>query len=162
LPLRSLLYPGATAKIYARVVPFFLKSQKHVDVGYYSGDAHQVRRQVEDMISRGIDGAIVDWYGTDHPDLGRASFAFRDAAEDHNGFSFIISEDKGALKNCVRNPGCDVTRHLIEDLNYAYDHFEKSAAYLRQDERPVVFFFDVNLDPIDWSRVRHSVKGRIE
>jgi hypothetical protein len=159
LPLRSLLYPGATAKIYARVVPFFLKSQKHVDVGYDSGDAHQVRRQVEDMISRGIDGAIVDWYGTDHPDLGRASFAFRDAAEDHNRFSFIISEDKGALKNCLRKPGCDVTRHLIEDLNYAYDHFEKSAAYLRQDERPVVFFFDVNLDPIDWSRVRQSVKG---
>ncbi len=159
LPLRSLLYPGATAKIYARVVPFFLQSQKHVDVGYDSGDVHQVRRQVEDMISRGIDGAIVDWYGTDHPDLGRASFAFLGAAEDRKGFSFAISEDKGALKNCVRKSGCDVTRHLIEDLNYAYDHFEKNASYLRYDERPVVFFFDVNLDPIDWSRVRRAVNG---
>src|SRR5207248_6322072 len=86
----------------------------------YSDDPRQVRRQVEDMISRGIDGAIVDWYGTDHPDLGRASAEFRDAAESHGGFSFVISEDKGALKNCARKPGCDVTRHLIEDLNYAY------------------------------------------
>jgi hypothetical protein len=159
LPLRSLLYPGAKTRIYARVVPFFLKSQKHVDVGYDSDDPRQVRRQVEDMVSRGIDGAIVDWYGTDHPDLGRASAEFRDAAESHGGFNFVISEDKGALKNCARKPGCDVTRRLIEDLNYAYDHFEKSSAYLQQDGRPVVFFFDVNLDPIDWGRVRHFVKG---
>lgn len=159
LPTRSLLYPGARTRIFARVVPFFLKSQKHVDVGYSSDDPRQVQRQVEDMISRGIDGAIVDWYGTDHPDLGRASAAFREAAESHDGFSFVISEDKGALKNCARKPGCDLTRRLIEDLNYAYDHFEKSPAYFRQDGRPVVFFFDVNLDPIDWGRVQKFVKG---
>src|SRR5260370_329634 len=159
LPLRSLLYPGATAKFYARVVPFFLKSQKHVDVGYDSGDPQQANRQVEDMISRGIDGAIVDWYGTEHPDLGRASDAFRDATESHSGFTFAISEDKGALKNCARKPGCDLTRHLIEDLKYAYDHFEKSVSYLQSDGRPVVFFFDVNQLRIDWSQVRQAVDG---
>ena len=159
LPLRSLLYPGATTKIFARVVPFFLKSQKHIDVGYYSDDRDQARRQVEDMISRGIDGAIVDWYGTDHRDLGRTAAAFREAAEDHRGFSFVISEDKGALKNCRREPGCDLTQRLIEDLNYAHEHFEDSPAYFQEDGRPVVFFFDVNLDPIDWQRVRNAVKG---
>jgi hypothetical protein len=153
-----MLYPGANTKILARVVPFFLPSQKHVDVGYNSGDKRQATRQVEDMISRGIDGAIVDWYGTDHPDLGRTAAGFRDAAERHSGFTFAISEDKGALKNCRRQPGCDLTRQLIKDLNYAYDHFEKSSAYLRQDDRPLVFFFDVNQDPIDWGRVRESVK----
>jgi hypothetical protein len=52
-----------------------------------------------------------------------------------------------------------VTRRLIEDLNYAYDHFEKSTSYLQQDGRPVVFFFDVNLDTIDWGRVRKFVQG---
>lgn len=159
LALRSLLYPGATTKIYARVVPFFLPSQKHVDVGYRSDDQRQANRQVEDMMSRGIDGAIIDWYGTDHPDLGRDSVAFRNSAESHPGFSFVISEDKGALKNCRRERGCDLTHHLIKDLNYAYDHFEKSESYLQQDGRPVVFFFDVNQDPIDWGRVREEVKG---
>jgi hypothetical protein len=99
LPLRSLLYPGATAKFYARVVPFFLKSQKHVDVGYKSDDPRQANRQVEDMISRGIDGAIVDWYGAEHPDLSRASDNFRDAAESHSGFTFAISEDKARLRS---------------------------------------------------------------
>jgi hypothetical protein len=158
-PLRSLLYAQANTKIYARVVPFFLNSQKHINVGYSSDDPREVRRQVEDMMSRGIDGAIIDWYGRDHPDLGRASVEFRNAAEDHPGFTFVISEDKGALKNCVRNPNCEVTGHLIEDLNYAYDHFEKSSSYLQRDGRPVVFFFDVNLDNVDWSRVRKFVKG---
>jgi hypothetical protein len=111
------------------------------------------------MISRGIDGAIVDWYGTDHPDLGRTAVGFRNAAESHSQFRFAISEDKGALRNCRRQPGCDLTRQLIKDLNYAHDHFEKSSAYLRQDDRPLVFFFDVNQDPIDWDRVRASIKG---
>lgn len=159
LPLRSMLYPGAQTIILARVVPFFLPSQKHVDVGYNSGDERQAARQAEDMISRGIDAAVVDWYGTDHPDLGRTAVGFRKAAESHSQFRFAISEDKGALKNCRREPGCDLTRQLIKDLNYAYDHFEKSAAYLRQDDRPLVFFFDVNQDPIDWGRVRGSIKG---
>jgi len=154
-----LLYPDASTKIYARVVPFFLPSQKHINVGYKSGDPGQVRRQVEDMISRGIDGAIIDWYGTEHPDLGRASEAFRDGAEAHPGFTFAISEDKGALKDCRRKPNCDPTRRLIEDLNYAYDHFEKSSAYLGQSGRPVVFFFDVNQEHIDWPRVRNVVNG---
>jgi hypothetical protein len=159
LPLRSLLYSGATTKIYARVVPFFLKSQKHVNVGYQSDDLGQAQRQVEDMMSRGIDGAIVDWYGTENPDLGRAAFAFRDQAEKHPGFTFVISEDKGALKHCAKQQSCDLNQHLIDDLNYAYDNFENGASYLRQDGRPIVFFFDVNLDPIDWSRVRRSVRG---
>lgn len=159
LPLRSLLYPGATTKIYARLVPFFLPSQKHVDVGYRSDDPQQADRQVEDMMSRGIDGVIIDWYGTANPDLERASVAFRNSAESHPGFSFVISEDKGALKKCRRQPGCDLTRQLIKDLNYAYEHFEKSESYLQQNGRPVVFFFDVNQDPIDWGHVREEVKG---
>lgn len=159
LPMRGLLYPGADTKIYARVVPFFLKSQKHVDVGYTSDDPAEAQRQVEDMISRGIDGAIVDWYGTENADLGRTSFLYRDQAERHPGFHFAISEDKGALKHCTKRPGCDLTGLLIKDLNYAYDQFERSSAYLTQSGRPVVFFFDVNLDPIDWQAVRQAVKG---
>ena len=159
LPLRNLLYPGASSKIYARVVPFFLSTQKHIDVGYKSDDPAEARRQVEDMLSRGIDGAIVDWYGTENPDLGRTTIAYREQAESHAGFHFAISEDKGALKHCVKRPGCDPTALLIKDLNYAYDQFERSPAYLTQDGRPVVFFFDVNLDPIDWQAVRQSVRG---
>ena len=158
LPIRSLLYPGSTTKIYARVVSFFDQNKKHVDIGYLSDNRDQVRRQIEDMISRGIDGAVVDWYGTQRPEHAQVPVVFREEAEDHSGFTFAISYDRGALKKC-EDAHCDVTRLLIEDLNYAYDHFEKSPAYLRQDGRPVVFFFDVVNPSIDWNRVRASVKG---
>jgi hypothetical protein len=60
LPIRSLLYAGSTTKIYAHLVAWFGKSS-HIDVGYRSDDSAQVHRQVEDMISRGIQGAIIDW-----------------------------------------------------------------------------------------------------
>src|SRR5581483_1582337 len=60
--IHSLLYPGASTKIYAHLVPWFGGSN-HMNVGYSSTDPSQVRRQVEDMISRGIDGVIIDWYG---------------------------------------------------------------------------------------------------
>ena len=61
-PLRNLLYPGSTAKIYVHFMPWF-GGTDHMNVGYISDDVAQVQKQVNDMASRGVDGAIVDWYG---------------------------------------------------------------------------------------------------
>src|SRR5882757_8232080 len=47
LPIASLLYPGATTKIYVRFMPWF-GDQKHYPIGYRSDDSGQVRRQVDD------------------------------------------------------------------------------------------------------------------
>ncbi|PYX94664.1 MAG: hypothetical protein DMG67_00960, partial [Acidobacteria bacterium] len=60
--LRSLLYPGATTKIYAHFMAWF-GGANHMNVGYSSADPGQVKRQVDDMMSRGVQGAIMDWYG---------------------------------------------------------------------------------------------------
>src|SRR5438270_13846925 len=60
--VHSLLYSGATTKILAHLLLWFGKPN-HMNVGYDSTDPAQVKRQIEDMISRGIDGVIVDWYG---------------------------------------------------------------------------------------------------
>ena len=60
--VHSLLYPGATTKIYAHMMVWFGGSN-HMNVGYNSADAGQVHQQITDMISRGIDGVIIDWYG---------------------------------------------------------------------------------------------------
>src|SRR5215831_119378 len=62
VPVRSLLYPGSTAKIYAQFLPWFGFGD-HVNVGYISTDIAEIKSQVTDMASRGIDGAIIDWYG---------------------------------------------------------------------------------------------------
>ena len=61
-PIRELLYAGANTKVYAALMGWFGKGG-HISVGYDSRQAVQVKKQVEDMQSRGIDGAILAWYG---------------------------------------------------------------------------------------------------
>ena len=136
-------------------MPWFGTPQ-HIDVGYRSDDAQQVARQVADMASRGIQGAIVDWYGPG-PDLkNRSTILLMKAAESTQGFQFAVSVDKGALEKCMKG-GCDPTQQLISDLTYAATTFEQSPAYLRFDGRPAVFFFGLQRAHINWQRVRSAL-----
>jgi len=162
-PVRSLLYPGSTAKIYAHFVPWFGFGD-HMNVGYVSSDTLQVQKQVNDMLSRGLDGAIIDWYGRGESSKHFASYdlavqAFMRQAELHPGFNFAIMHDAGALKTCAATAGCDVTQTLIDDLNYANVTYSGSPAYLSSAGRPVVYFFGHEAYTIDWTRVRAGVAG---
>jgi PKD repeat protein len=163
LPIRSLLYPGSTAKIYAHLVPWFGFGD-HMNVGYVSSDTLQVQKQVNDMLSRGIDGAIIDWYGRGESSKNFASYdqgvqAFMHQSELHPGFNFAIMHDAGALKTCAATIGCDVTQTLVDDLNYANVTYSGSTAYLTSGGRPVVYFFGHEAYAIDWTRVRAGVGG---
>jgi PKD repeat protein len=163
VPIRSLLYAGSTAKIYAHLVPWFGFGD-HMNVGYVSSDALQVQNQVNDMLSRGIDGAIVDWYGRGESSTHFASYdlgtqAFMHESELHPGFNFAIMHDAGALKTCAATIGCDVTQTLIDDLNYANVTYWGSTAYLMSGGRPVVYLFGHEAYTIDWTRVRAGVAG---
>src|SRR5581483_6479797 len=60
--VKTLLYPGSTTKVYAHLLGWWGTSS-HKDIGYSSSDPAQVKRQVADLVSRGCDGGIVDWYG---------------------------------------------------------------------------------------------------
>src|SRR5260370_8014738 len=62
LPIRSLLYPGSQTRLYTRYMPWFGDPHHH-DVGYRSDDPQQSARQVADMISPGLQAAIVDSHG---------------------------------------------------------------------------------------------------
>ncbi|HZD92723.1 MAG TPA: PKD domain-containing protein, partial [Candidatus Sulfotelmatobacter sp.] len=163
LPLRGLLYPGSTTKIYTHFMPWFGFGD-HMSVGYISTDTLQVQRQVNDMISRGLDGAIVDWYGRGtfnkhYVSYDQATQSVMREAELHPGFNFAITHDSGALKTCAATIGCDVTQGLIDDLNYANVTYSNSPAYLRSAGRPVFFFFGHEAYAIDWTRVRAGVAG---
>lgn len=154
LPIRSLLYPGATTTIVVRFMPWF-GDKGHREYGYRSDDRKQVDRQVEDMMSRGIDGAVVDWYGPDAGVKNHVTEMLLRSAEEH-GFKMAVSVDKGALKEC-REGNCDLTGTLISVLRYAMDHFAKSPAYLRFNDRPLVTFFGLEKYDIDWERVTREV-----
>jgi len=156
LPIRSLLYPGATTTVLVRFMPWF-GDKSHKTFGYRSDEDRQIARQIEDMKSRGIDGAIVDWYGPEADFKNRVTERLLRESE-RSGFKIAVSEDGGALKKCQES-GCDVTGKLISDLRYAADHFQNSPAYLQFDGRPVVTFFGLEKYGIDWERVRHELPG---
>lgn len=159
LPIASLLYSGATTKIYATWLGWFGQSG-HMSVGYISDTQAQVHAQVRDMVSRGIAGAIADWYGVANTSIENATTLLRNEAEASSGqFQFAIMEDGGALFSAAVGNGCDVTAQLISDLSYIASQYESSAAYIRVNGRPVVYFFDVDAFYIDWPRVLSSIPG---
>jgi hypothetical protein len=163
VPMRSLLYPGSTAKIYAHFVPWFGFGD-HVNVGYTSNDVAQVQAQVVDMTSRGFDGVVIDWYGRgtlnhNFVSYDQATQDMMHQAEAHPGFTFAVMEDVGALKQCSSTPGCNVTQTMIDDLNYANATYWNSPAYLRFNGRPVVYFFGEEAYTIDWNLARTAVAG---
>jgi len=161
---RTMLYPGATARIYAHLMAWF-GSSKHMNVGYASNDAGQVRRQISDMVSRGLNGVIIDWYGsqndgTDYLMIDSVVQMVMQEAESHSGFTFAVMYDQGTLIPCSKNSACDITQRVIDDLNHANVSYWGSAAYQKSGGRPVVyFFFDPVTYNVDWTRVRAGVAG---
>ena len=163
VPTRTLLYTGSTAKIYAHFVPWFGFGD-HMNVGYVSSDILQIQKQVNDMVSRGFDGAVIDWYGRGESSAhflsyDKATQGFMHQSELNPGFNFAIMHDAGALKTCSATLGCDVTQTMIDDLNYANITYYNSPAYLHSGGRPVVYLFGHEAYNIDWTRLRAGIAG---
>jgi hypothetical protein len=153
--IHSLLYSGATTKIYAHLMLWFGGSN-HMNVGYSSTDAQQVHRQITDMISRGIDGVIIDWYGPNNS-VDRATKLVMTEAEAHPGFTFAIMVDQGAIQ---RNScsGCSPQQALDNQLQYVEQTYFPSPAYMTLGGKPVVTNFNIDLSySINWDEVSASL-----
>src|ERR1700751_2044684 len=153
--IHSLLYLGATTKIYAHLLLWFGGSN-HMNVGYSSSDPKQIHRQITDMISRGIDGVIIDWYGPNNS-IDQATKLVMTEAEAHPGFTFAIMVDQGALKwnSCS---GCSPEQALISQLQYVEQTYFPSPAYMTLHGQPVVTNFNIDLAySINWDDVRASL-----
>jgi hypothetical protein len=147
----SLLYSGATTKVYAHLLLWFGQSN-HMNVGYSSDDAAQIHRQVLDMISRGIDGVIIDWYGPNNF-IDDATKLVMAEAETHPGFTFAIMVDQGAIEwdSCS---GCTPQQALVSQLQYIEQTYFTSPAYMTNQGHPVVTNFNIDLSyTIDWTAV---------
>src|SRR5438105_2640578 len=160
VPTQSLLYPGATAPVYAHFMGWFGQSN-HLNVGYTSSDPAQVARQVSDALSRSITVFMEDWYGPNNAMPNNTLLALKTESESRSGqFWFGVGYDGGALTKCHTTTGCDMTQQAISDLTYAYNTFETSPAYLRINGRPVVMFFDPDrYGTLNWSLITASVPG---
>jgi hypothetical protein len=153
--VHSLLYAGAQTKVYAHLLLWFGES-KHMSVGYNSTDPAQIQRQVADMISRGIDGVIIDWYGPNNS-IDQATHLVMAEAEKHPGFTFAIMIDQGAIEwdSCS---GCSPQQALISQMQYLEQEYFTSPAYLKIQGQPVVTNFNVDLSySVDWNAVNSSL-----
>src|SRR5207248_8990916 len=103
LPINTLLYSGSNTKIYAHWMAWF-GGTSHMDVGYASNDDAQVRRQVEDMMSRGISGAIAAWYGATAEEESRTQLVKKEA-EAQQGFASGVADDDGAVLSAAGQDG---------------------------------------------------------
>ena len=151
LNVHSLLYPGATTKVLAHLLLWFGEPE-HMNVGYSSSDPAQVRRQIEDMISRGIDGVVVDWYGPNNEEDHAAQVVMHEA-EKHPGFSFAVMVDAGAIKwnPCAE---CSPQQSLTKLLQYVEQHYFPSSAYMNIGGQPLVTEFNIDYEySINWDEV---------
>jgi uncharacterized membrane protein YgcG len=149
--IHSLLYPGARTKIYAHFMPWW-GDKRHISVGYSSHDPAQIHRQIMDMISRGVDGTIIDWYGPADFTDETAKLVMAEA-EQHLGFTFAIMVDKGAIANspCA---GCNPQQTLVSLVQYVEQTYIPSPSYMRVNGKPVITNFDIDLFyKIDWNAV---------
>ncbi|HTM42837.1 MAG TPA: hypothetical protein VL177_18095, partial [Terriglobales bacterium] len=108
--IHALLYAANSTKVYAHWMGWFGGSN-HMNVGYSSTDPAQAHRQVVDMMNRGINGIVVDWYGSGNS-IDQATQLMMHEAETHSGFTFAIMVDKGAIRwnSCS---GCSPQQALI-------------------------------------------------
>jgi hypothetical protein len=156
LDVHSLLSSGNSTKVYAHLLLWF-GGPSHMNVGYSSTDPAQVKRQIADMISRGIDGVIIDWYGPNNS-IDAATQLVMKEAETHPGFTFAIMIDEGAIRwnSCS---GCSPQQALADQLQYLERTYFPSPAYLTRQGQPVVTSFNIDLAySVDWNAANAALR----
>ena len=157
--MHSLLYQGANTEIYAELQPWF-GDKRHMQVGYVSWDPLQVNRQLNDMLSRGISGVVIDWYGpADRTEA--TTLAWLAAAQQHPGFKILIMIDKGAvaLSPCS---GCTAQQTVIYLTNYILQNYATSPAYATLNGKPIITDFDLDLHyTLDWNAIQAATSPNI-
>jgi len=158
MDVHSLLYAGATTKVYAALMMWWGQSS-HINIGYSSTDPAQIKRQVEDMISRGINGVIIAWYGPNNA-VDQATKLLMAEAEAHPGFTFAIMIDHGAIlwDSCA---GCTPQQALTAQMQYLEQTYFHSPAYMTEGGLPVVTNFDIDLNyTIDWNALNAALSTK--
>ena len=127
-----------------------------MNVGYDSTNSTQVARQVQDMVSRGFDGVIIDWYGKGTTS-DSASLAVMKEAEAHPGFTFAIMVDKGAISSHSCS-GCTAQQALVKHLQYIEQTYLIRRRTCEFRASLSVTNFDVDADlQIDWNAAESTI-----
>jgi hypothetical protein len=112
------------------------------------------------MISRGMDGAVPDWYGPSSYEALGAKLLLTEA-EHHSGFFVFVEVEHGAVlwNSCF--PGCSATTAVTQLFTQVANDFFSSPAYFRISGRPVMreFAMETLSQAVDWNAVQAAVPG---
>ena len=108
---------------------------------YDSGDDHALECHALLMKIAGLDGVIIDWYGTS--DLNDHAMNHRNTQKfipwlKKAGLSFAVCYEDQSVKSL--KSGEDL-KQAAQDLHWAEEHFFTDPSYLRQDGRPLLLVF---------------------
>ena len=154
--VHSLLYPGASTKIYAHLMLWFGGSN-HMNVGYSSTDAAQVHQQITDMMAVGSMAS---------PRLVRPEQQHRSSGKAGDGR--IRNSSWFHLRSHHGRPRCDQIGFLFRLLaatgpdpancNTSSKPTFPHPAYMTQQGRPVVTNFNIDLAyTVDWTAVNAAL-----
>ena len=123
-------------------------SHFHPLIGAYdSTDPALLECHLLQMKLAGIDGVIVDWYGSadalDYPAIHAASRALFDATAEHGMKFAVCYEDRAVgilLDRKLLEPE-DAEKRLQADIAWAAEHWFGGSHYARLDDRPLLLNF---------------------
>lgn len=155
--------PGAPL-VFVHYLPWFCTTSSptcngHVLSGYASNSSTTVTNQMNDIVSRGFDGVVVNWYGkptttgapTTNCPNGSGTHCVEDgttqkvvAALDSLGKKMVLNYDEGSFGSCgsssVATPSC-VENHIFTDFTYANSTYFGHSSYLLSGSHPVLQTF---------------------
>ncbi len=147
--------PSNAPSLLAAYQPWFGRPG-HINVGYNSQDPALQQKQIIQAKALGIEAFVVNWYGAHHQFEDRAYATLQQSAAE-NSFQTAIMYDED-----TQDPE-NSTGIVIDDLQYAYDHYigpkaPTRSAYLRFNGHPMIFVFPKGTFT-DWNRVRQAVNS---
>lgn len=157
--VHSLLYPGNTTKVLVHYLPWFDGGMDSgINVNYSTSDPTYIKSFLADLVSRGVDGVMIDWQGqTDISNTG--SLALQPIIQSYttaqNGpMQFAIMLDANLLGN---TSGSTNQAKVLSAVAYINKQYLSDPHYLTYNGKAVVGDFGLTAaSGIDWNAIQSA------
>lgn len=156
--VHSLLYPGNTTKVLVHYLPWFDGGMDTgINVNYSNANTTYINSFFSDIVSRGVDGVMVDWQGqTDISDkdwLISLPLIHNYTTLQGGKLTFAIMLDANMLNNYS---GTNQNK-VLSALSYINSKYLSDPSYLTYNGKPVVADFGLTAATgINWTTIQSS------
>lgn len=156
--VHTLLYPGNTTKVLVHYLPWFDGgNDSGINVNYSNANPTYIKGFFADIVSRGVDGVMVDWQG--QTDISDADWLISQpiihnyTALSGSKLTFAIMLDANLLNNYS---GTNQNK-VLAAMSYINAHYLSDASYLTYNGKPVVGDFGLTAaSGINWTAIQNA------